>query len=284
MVDEDTGQLVADGTLDEGCGNGRVHAAGEAADNPGIADLLADAVHLLLKDVARGPVRFQLGALEEEVFQHLLAVGGVLHLGVPLHAVQALLLVGECGNFRARRGGQHLEALGSLVDGVTVAHPGVLVLGHSVQDGTAFAQDGGLGGAVLPQAGLVHLAAEGVGHGLEAVADAEDRDAGLEKVGADARGAVRVNAGGAAGEDDGGWVLGQELLSAVGMRNHFRIHIRFPDAAGNQLRVLGTVVNNQHRLLGSLGCSGSSHRTSLLCALAPTHLERACCDARNADQ
>ncbi|BAS10090.1 hypothetical protein AHiyo4_35120 [Arthrobacter sp. Hiyo4] len=155
------------------------------------------------------------------------------------------------------------------------------MLRHPLEDGAALAEDGGLGGAVLAQAGLVDLSAQGVGHGLEAVADAEDRDSGLKEVGADGGRPVRVNAGGATGKNDGGGVLGQELLGGEGMRNHFRIHIRFPDAAGNQLRVLGTVVNNQHRLLGSLGCSGSSHRTSLLCGVALPHLQDRGCDAVN---
>jgi hypothetical protein len=98
--------------------------------------------------------------------------------------------------------------------------------------------------------------------------------AGLEEVGTDERGALRVNAGGPAGENDGCRVFGQKLLGGEGMRNNFRIHIRFADAAGNQLRVLGTVVNNQHRLLGSLGCGGSSHQTRLLCRAAPVHVRK----------
>jgi len=284
VVHEDTRQLVADGALDQSRCNCGIDAAGEAADDPGVADLFADPLDLLLEDVARGPVGLQLGALEQEVLQHLLAVGRVLNLGVPLDAVEALFFVGEGGDVCAGRRREDLEAFRGLVHRVAVAHPGALVLGHAVEDGAAFSEGGGLGGPVLAQASLGHLAAKGVGHGLEAVADAEDRNPGFEQVSAHARGAFGVHARGSAGEDDGGRVLGQQLLGAVGMRNHFRIHIRFPDAAGNQLRVLGTVVNNQHRLLGSLGCSGSSHRTSLLCALAPTHLEGARCDARNADQ
>ena len=119
----------------------------------------------------------------------------MLHLGVPLHAVEALLLVGEGSHVGARRRREDLKAFGGFVHGVAVAHPGALVLGHAVQDGAAFTDGGGLGGAVLAQPGLGHLAAEGVGHGLEAVADAEDRDAGLEEVGADAGGAFGVDAG-----------------------------------------------------------------------------------------
>ncbi|MDQ0849345.1 hypothetical protein QFZ65_001283 [Arthrobacter sp. B3I9] len=273
MVHENTRQLVPDGALDEGCRHCGIDAAGQPADDPGVADLRPDALDLLLKDVARGPVRLQLGAFEEEVLQDLLTVRGVLHLGVPLHAVEPLCFVGESGHVSAGRGGQDLKALGRLVDGVAVAHPRALVLGHALKDGAAVADGSGLRRPVLPEPGLGHPAAQCVRHGLEAVADSENRDTGFEQVSADTGGALGVDAGRAAGEDDGGGVLGQQLLGAVGMRNHFRIHIRFPDAAGDQLRVLGTVVNNQHGLVGRLGCSGSSHPSSLLCAMAGPHIE-----------
>ena len=95
VVHEDAGQLVADGALHQRGGHGGVDAAGQSADDPGVADLLADPLHLLFDNVARGPVGLQPGAVEEEVLQHLLAVVRVLDLRVPLHAEQALVLVGE---------------------------------------------------------------------------------------------------------------------------------------------------------------------------------------------
>ena len=202
----------------------------------------------------------------------------VLYFRVPLHAVEMLLFVRESCHRCACSCSQDFEALRSFVNRVSVAHPGVLGVRNAGKDGTGFADSGGLGGAVLAQTGLRDFAAERVGHGLEAVANAEDRHAGLEKVRADPRGTLGINAGRSAGEDDRCRVLGQKLLGGERVRNNFRVHIRFTDAAGNQLRVLGTVVNNQHRLLGSLsfrteGCGGSSHRNSLLCRDAPVHLE-----------
>ncbi len=43
-----------------------------------------------------------------------------------------------------------------------------------------------VGAAVLTGAGVVHLAAQGLGHELEAVAHAEDGDAGLEELAVEA--------------------------------------------------------------------------------------------------
>ena len=87
------------------------------------ADLLADAGDLLGDDVAAVPVGGDAGGAVQEVLEHVLAVLGVLDLGVPLHAVEAALVVGERGD-RGRRGrGEHVEALRRLRDGVAVAHP-----------------------------------------------------------------------------------------------------------------------------------------------------------------
>ncbi len=44
VVDEDAGQLVADGAMDEHGGDGGIDAAGESADDAAVADLLADAL------------------------------------------------------------------------------------------------------------------------------------------------------------------------------------------------------------------------------------------------
>ena len=55
VVDEDAGELVADGAVDEGGGHGGVHSPAQAADDVGVAHLLADAGHLLVDDVVRRP-------------------------------------------------------------------------------------------------------------------------------------------------------------------------------------------------------------------------------------
>ena len=112
VVDEDADQLVADGLVHDRGGDRRVDSAGESADHAARADLLADARDLLGDDVAAVPVGGNARRLVEEVLDDALAVVGVLHLGVPLHAVEAALVAAEGGD-RGRRGrGEHREALG----------------------------------------------------------------------------------------------------------------------------------------------------------------------------
>jgi hypothetical protein len=57
VVDEDAGELVADGPVQQGGDDGRIDAAGEAADDA-VADLLADA-RSFCREVAHAPVPAQ---------------------------------------------------------------------------------------------------------------------------------------------------------------------------------------------------------------------------------
>ncbi len=103
--------------------------SGEGRDHASVADLLADALDLLGDHVAAVPVGGEARTLVQEVLEHALAVVGVLDLGVPLHAVEAALLVRERRDLGRIRRREHVEALRGLGDLVAVAHPDVLLRG-----------------------------------------------------------------------------------------------------------------------------------------------------------
>ena len=96
-----------------------------------VADLLADRVDLLVDDVAHRPGRTAAGDLEQEVLEHLLAVLGVHHLGVELHAGHALLDVLERRDRRALAHRGDREALGRDGHRVAVRHPHRQVVGQA---------------------------------------------------------------------------------------------------------------------------------------------------------
>ena len=246
VVDEHAGELVADGLVDEGGGDCGVDTAGQAADHFGVADLLADLGDLVLDDGGGVPVVGQAGALVEECLDELLAEGGVLDLGVPLHAVELAGLVLHGGDGRALGVGEHFEASGRGLDGDAVAHPRVL-LGRGAGEQPVRLVDGRVGLAVFAERGLVDVGAERVRHGLEAVADAEHGHAGVEQLGVDARGAGLEYGCGAAGQDDGLRVLGEHLVYRHGMGDKLRIHVRLAHATGDELRVLGAEIDDKHR-------------------------------------
>ena len=92
-VDVDARQAVADRPVDEGGGDGRVDAAGQGADRPPVADLLADAGDLLVGHRRHRPRRGAAGPLDEEAAQHRHPVRRVDDLGMELHAVDPSLVV-----------------------------------------------------------------------------------------------------------------------------------------------------------------------------------------------
>ena len=101
------------------------------------------------------------------------------NLWVVLHTGHAALGALESGNRSTLGGGRHLETLGGLRYGISVAHPH-LVLGRQagVQLATGDLQRGA---SVLTQAGLCDRATQSVGHGLETIADSENGNAQLQQ-------------------------------------------------------------------------------------------------------
>ena len=206
VVDEDAGELVADRALHERRGDRGVDAAGQPADHAGVADLGADPGDLVRDDVAGVPVGRDAGGVVQEALDDLLAVGGVPHLGVPLHAVHPPLVARERGDRGRLAGREDPEARGRLGDRVAVAHPDDLVGGLARDErsavGARVAREMHGGGAVLAPAGLRDRAAELLRHDLEPVADAEHGHPELEDARVERRGALLVHAGRAAGQDD----------------------------------------------------------------------------------
>ena len=141
--------------------------------------------------------------VEQERPQHVLAPLGVHHLRVELHAVDAT---------RSRSSSAAIGAPG--VDAVTVNPAGAVVIASpwlihticSADDGSSTSDDR-VGAAhhraaVLAAARARHLAAELLRDELGAVADAQDREAGVVDRGVDRRRVVDVHRRGTAREDD----------------------------------------------------------------------------------
>jgi hypothetical protein len=182
------------------------------------------------------------------VLEHLLAVLGVQHLGVPLHPGQPASGVLEGGHRRGRGAGEHVEALGSLAHGVPVGHPHPVLLGDL---GQQRARTGDLhrGAAVLRETGAGDLTAEDLRHRLEAVAHAEHGHAGVEEVRVHVRGTRGVDRGRPPGEDDGGRLAGQHLRDRHRVRNDLGVDPGLADAPGDQLGVLGSEVDDENEVV-----------------------------------
>lgn len=99
VVNEDAGQLIANGFVNQHGGDGGVHAAGKATDHLLVAHLLADRGNGFLTVGAHGPVAFE-PCQTHEVLIEAWAVGGVVHLGVELHGVEVARHVAGDGERR----------------------------------------------------------------------------------------------------------------------------------------------------------------------------------------
>ena len=243
VIDEYTRQPVADGPLDQ-CGrNCGVHTAGKSADGVSVADLLTHRLDERLGDIGRRPVRADTGELMQEPAEHLLAVRGVDHLGVILHPGETAAAILEGRHRCAGAGRHHLEAGGRGSHRVAMAHPHRLITGQSrMQFAT---KDIHLSAAVLAGAGTSDGATEGLGHGLESVADTEHRDAEIEHRWIELGRTVGIYAGRPAGEHDGPRVLGLDLLDGRGVCNDLGEDPGLTDPPGDQLGVLGAEVDHQ---------------------------------------
>ena len=101
----------------------------------------------------------------------------------------------------------------------------------------------------LRDAGALDPAAQILGHELHPVADAERRDAELEDPRIDLRRAFGVDRRRPTGEDERERVPRATASGEMRVRDELRVDATFPNAPGDQLRVLAAEVQNEHRPL-----------------------------------
>ncbi len=175
MVNENTGQVLAYGTVEQHSGHRRVDAAAQAQHYLVVAKLLFEFGH------SRVDKRFGAPALSgatdacHKVFEQLHAALRVVYFGVELYAPYffAFYLVGRAGHFGGR--GYDVEVGRKLGDGVAVAHPHLCAGFDAAQQRVHLVDLGEIGTAILARVGRLHFATVGIGHKLCAVADSQQR-------------------------------------------------------------------------------------------------------------
>ena len=170
------------------------------------------------------------------------------HFRMELHAIQFLLFILHSSNGTFVRMGDDGKAFRGFFRIVLMAHPAYVVLFQTgEQTGLGIQDHSGL--AVFTAAGMGYHAAQGLGHELIPVADAQYRDAQFEHTLIHAGSVLGIHAVGTAGQDDGFGILGFDLVQAVVVRNDFAINATFTHSSGNQLAVLCTEVDYQDDLM-----------------------------------
>ena len=251
MVHEDTGELFAHGLGQQGGADGGVHAAGQGQQDLAIPHPLPDGLDGGLEVVLHGPVSHRAADPVEEVMEHVQAVLGVVHLGMVLDPVEPPGFVGDGHVGAGAAVGHQGEALGHLGHIVPVAHPGDALLRQALEK-LAGGVVKGLGLSVLP-GGVVlgggDPAAQGMGHELASVADAQHRQAQLEEAGIHLGGAVLIDTVGPAGEDEADGRHGLELVQRGRVGLDFAVDAAFPDPAGDELVILSAEIQHDDGLM-----------------------------------
>ena len=256
VVDEDAGELLADGTVNERCGHRAVHAAGKTENDFLVADLFADLSDGFGHVVAHHPVGGAAADVENEAFEHLAALEGVRHFGMELQGVEALFFVAHAGDRAGRGRAHHLEARREFGNLVAVTHPD---LEHAVTffrtevfdafEQLRMAVGTDFGVAELTLGAAFDLAAELLGHRLHAVADAENGDARGEDGGARLVVAFLVGAHMRAREDDALRVVFADEFGGHVVGMHLAVNVGFADAAGDKLGHLAAEVKNKNAVV-----------------------------------
>ena len=123
MVDEDTGQLAADGFGDEGCCDRAVDTAGKGQDDFAVADGFFDIGNSRLGIVGHGPRTGTAADFKEEVMEHFLAVFRMEHFRMVLHGIELLSRVLHGSDRAVGRVGYDFKAFRDGSDVVLMAHP-----------------------------------------------------------------------------------------------------------------------------------------------------------------
>src|SRR4051812_38883261 len=92
-VDEHAGELLADRTVNERRGDGRIDTAGETTDDLCVTDLFPDACDVLLDECARRPIRYRVAHIEQKVRDDLTASCGMRDFRMELDTEDRLRLV-----------------------------------------------------------------------------------------------------------------------------------------------------------------------------------------------
>ena len=243
-------ELVADGAVHEQRGDRGVDAAAQAADDLGVADLVADARDLVLDDRGRRPRHVAAAHVAQEALEDVLPERRVHDLGVELDAVDPALFGLEGGHRRLARRGQRAEARRRGEDGVAMRHPAALLVRQPGQQ-PAVVGDGELGAAELAHLGALDAPAELERDELHPVTDAEDRDPELEQLRIELGRVVGVDRRRAAGEDQALGPAPRDLLGADVMGQQLAEHAALAHAAGDELGVLPAVVEDDDLVDGA---------------------------------
>ena len=254
VVDENAVEPVADGPVQQHRRHARVDPATQAEDDPVIAQFFLELGHGRVDEVGRRPVGGASADVVDKVAEQSQPLLAVVHLRVELDAPGGLVLEGEAGKLHVLRAAGDAGAVACALDGVAVAHPHRLAGGHAGEEPVGVVDLVQMGAAVFAAVAGFDAAAASLGQPLRAEAHAEQRPFGADPVQVGGRRIGLSNAVGAAGENDALPIPALRIVLRSGLeqgtpiavpRLDFSERVQLPDPARDELRVLGTEIENE---------------------------------------
>ena len=135
------------------------------------------------------------------------------------------------------------ESAGETRDVISVRHPDGEGVGKSFEQ-ESLLYDGQCCGAVLLPIRALHFSAEDMRHELHSIADAEDGNIEGKNVFCNARSATHKDGIRSAGKNDASCV--PHVRDWVCVRNKLCRNAKFPDATGDELRILRPEIKNKN--------------------------------------
>ena len=280
-IDEDAGEFVADRAMDERRGDRGIDAARQPENHRIGVDFRANPGDRLTGVTRHCPVAGTAADILDEARKNRLALERMRDLGVELHAIEAPRFIHHRRDRRRGVGRHDREARRQSSDFVAVTHPDIE---QPVSFGVGAILDAGEKAAValrthfrvteLANLPAFHAAAQLRRHRLHAVTDAQHRNARIPRR---VRRARRIAFGHALGpprQDDprGREVADERIADVVGM--DLAIHVQLADAARDELRVLGTEIEDQYLAMHVRGIKPGARRVGTQSGVLPRRAQR----------
>ena len=123
MIDEDTGQLIPDGSMDQCRGHCGIDTAGKTGNHRVGAHLSSNLFYRFIDDAVGSPVWRNAGTVMQKSLDQFLSSGRVSDLRMPLNPVESQTFVLESRDLGTRRLRNGTKSVRNLHHRVVMGHP-----------------------------------------------------------------------------------------------------------------------------------------------------------------
>ena len=174
VVHENTGEVAADGLVEQNGGYRAVHTTTQAENDAVIAQLGFQLGHSGIYKRGGTPILPAAANVDDEILQQLLSLQGMEHFGMKLHAPKRLIVCLIGGILHLVGGSNDAEACRNFRNRVAMAHPYLRLVHKILEKRVLLLKTLQMGTTILATAGRFYLAAVNIGHVLRSVANAQN--------------------------------------------------------------------------------------------------------------